>query len=65
MEKALVVLGSLLLVGGLVVLDGAIIMWLVAWWHSMRPAVPAIGLGEALLISLIGQLVTFRPQSKS
>lgn len=64
MEKLIVFLGASLVMVGLVILDGAVLMWLMAWWHSIRPAVPALGLGESVLVSTIVSVLTFKPSSK-
>ena len=60
MEK---LVAAVLLIGavvGLVLLEAAVVMWLFHIWHGARAAVPALGLGECILLVAVGNVITAR-----
>ncbi|MEV6419669.1 hypothetical protein [Streptomyces sp. NPDC051662] len=50
--------GALVLLAALIMFVPWLVMLLFGVWHSIRPAVPAIGFGEAWLLVVITGLLT-------
>jgi hypothetical protein len=50
--------GALVLIAALIMFVPWLVMLLFGVWHSVRPAVPAIGFGEAWLLVAIAGLLT-------
>ncbi|QBZ73396.1 hypothetical protein SEA_HEATHER_26 [Streptomyces phage Heather] len=57
-------IGALVLLVALLMFVPWLVMLLFGVWHSVRPAVPAIGFGEAWLLVLIMGLLTAPARSK-
>ncbi|MFJ9964236.1 hypothetical protein [Streptomyces avermitilis] len=58
------VVGGLVILAALIMLVPWLVMLLFGVWHSIRPAVPAIGFGEAWLLVIIAGLLTAPAHSK-